>query len=439
MTIILIFATVSLLVATSSCTWIPPSQQNRQLITSSASFVSTSISSPSTEQETQSTPRLTTVLLKIGYDGAHFSGWCAGNPLDTDDAPRTSAEEPSSNNDSSSLPFRPSRRLRRRQARNHKRGHVRSVQGVFQKLLAKLYGDVDASRVVVEGCSRTDKGVHAQSMIAQVYCLSSTSLAAANSTIPTDPNISNIPGKKLAHPTSSWDDSSCFEPIPMDLSKLMYVLNRMLPHDVKVLGVAPVPVLSSSGEGVFHPSLNTESKTYQYTFSLGEIHDPTQWRTTWHLEYETSFSIAKARSVCQYLFLGTHDFTAFRGAPRGSDDKRRQETESTICTLSQVDIQETVDNTTFPGMSLSTYTVTVMGDRFLYKMMRFLVGAVVAVGTDKLTFHDIELALETGSWKGTDGRIKHFTCAPPHGLILKDVEYNVPLEWITCGNRISTC
>lgn len=28
----------------------------------------------------------------------------------------------------------------------------------------------------------------------------------------------------------------------------------------------------------FHPSLHTMFKTYQYTFSIGTIHDPMRWR-----------------------------------------------------------------------------------------------------------------------------------------------------------------
>lgn len=382
------------------------------------------------DQDDDVPPVLTTALLNISYDGAHFTGWSAANQA-VNEQHQTQHDEHinEQTEDLSSLPFRPSRRRRRRQPKSQKKGYVRSVEEVFQKPLAKLYGDVDPSRVVVEGCSRTDKGVHATSMIAQIYCLSSTT---SNAT--TCMSESNIPGKKLPHPSSSHDESPCFEPIPMDLPKLMYVLNRMLPRDVKVMGISPVPEISG---GVFHPSIHAQTKTYQYTFSVGQLHDPTR-RTTWHLEYETDFSIERAKQICQELLLGAHDFAAFRGAPRGSDDKRKQQQESTICKLSQVDIEENIDETSFPGLSLSTYTVTITGDRFLYKMMRFLVGAIVAVGTDKLTFEDIQLALETGSWEGEDGR-KQFTCAPPHGLILKDVSYNVPIEWTTCSNRVSSC
>lgn len=412
------FAATSLFVTCSyGYGWIPLSDDRQQTYTrrrhsrSCIFYSSPETKSQTTNQNEHCQPPLTTALLNISYDGAHFTGWSAANQ----DTAQTESEETFDSD--SSLPYRPSRRNRRRQGQ--RQGRVRSVQGVLRTQLAKLYGNVDPSRVVVEGCSRTDKGVHAQSMVAQFYCLTE------NFNNP----VARIPGKRIPHPVDSWDDS-CFEPLAMDLSKLMYVLNRMLPHDVKIRGVATLP--SIEGDIPYHPALNAISKTYQYTFSLGAVHDPTQWRHTWHLEHSTNFSILKTRQVCQELLMGTLDFKAFRGAPRGSDDKRRQETESTICTLSEVKLQEVIDETTFPGAPLSTYTLTVTGDRFLYKMMRFLVGALVAVGTDKLTMENVHHALESKSWKG-----KQFMCAPPHGLILKHVQYNEPIQWITCDNRMS--
>jgi tRNA U38,U39,U40 pseudouridine synthase TruA len=52
-----------------------------------------------------------------------------------------------------------------------KQGFVRPVEGVIRTHLAKLYGNIDPNRIIVEGCSRTDKGVHALQMMAHIYCL----------------------------------------------------------------------------------------------------------------------------------------------------------------------------------------------------------------------------------------------------------------------------
>jgi tRNA pseudouridine38-40 synthase len=60
--------------------------------------------------------------------------------------------------------------------------------------------------------------------------------------------------------------------------------------------------------------------------------------------------------------------------------------------------------------------VTVRGDRFLYKMVRRIVGALVAYGSGRLTQKDIRAALA--------GRpFQPFQTAPAQGLLLDSVEY----------------
>ncbi len=60
--------------------------------------------------------------------------------------------------------------------------------------------------------------------------------------------------------------------------------------------------------------------------------------------------------------------------------------------------------------------VSVEGDRFLYKMVRRIVGALVACGSGRLTQKDIRAALA--------GRpFQPFQTAPACGLLLDSVEY----------------
>ncbi len=61
-------------------------------------------------------------------------------------------------------------------------------------------------------------------------------------------------------------------------------------------------------------------------------------------------------------------------------------------------------------------TVTVRGGRFLYKMVRRIVGAMVACGSGRLTQRDIRAAL-------AGKHCRPFTTAPAHGLLLDSVEY----------------
>ena len=386
---------------------------------------------------------LTNAVIRISYDGTRFTGWSAAN----------------GKNDQS---------LQKKRKRNRRRGSVeefteaklpagfvRSVEGVLKENLAKLYGDVDPNtRIVVEGCSRTDKGVHATSMIAHIYCLKEECSIAPPPAIPNEsengetkedsasalPSV--IPGKRIPHPKSPTDDS-CFQVLPQNgnLSRMAFSFNRMRPSDVQITGIAPAPVMKD-GE-IFHASLSSRCKTYEYRISTGYLWDPTQRKTVWHVG-SSDLDLETIQKACE-LLRGTHDFSAFQGASRGSEDKRKRteqqkNPEGTVCTLYDLkfEVQHLSNihqNYYFPGVhpSLQNYNIVVKGDRFLYKMVRFLVGALVAVGCGKLTVADIERAITEGTWEmeGGNGKRKEFQCAPAHGLTLTHIDYgeDIAFDW----------
>ncbi len=120
------------------------------------------------------------------------------------------------------------------------------------------------------------------------------------------------------------------------------------------------------------------------------------------------------------MLQGRHDFASFQGAARGSDDKRKRLDQNSVCYLSHVSVTHTSS-----WLQTNTYTVTVTGDRFLYKMVRFFVGALVAVGRDQLTTEDIMRVLESGNRGNTT-----WECAPSHGLMLHDVKYDDHIDWL---------
>ena len=151
----------------------------------------------------------------------------------------------------------------------------------------------------------------------------------------------------------------------------------------------------------------------------------------------------KAQSVLS-IFQGEHNFTAFKGAFRGSERKSGKVVNPT-CYISRSIIQEEptdiVDQVNYPfadfqvgGMDagLITYTIQIEGNRFLYKMVRLIVGTVIAVGLGKVTKEDVISALNSGVWD--ESVRKYIVCAPAHGLMLKDVKYEhewEDMEWIT--------
>jgi tRNA pseudouridine38-40 synthase len=129
------------------------------------------------------------------------------------------------------------------------------------------------------------------------------------------------------------------------------------------------------------------------------------------------------------MIQGTHDFSFFQGAARGMTDKEKRLNASpgdNVCTMESVSIHETPitdSNVQLPNCFAKQYTMTITGDRFLYKMVRLLVGAVVDTGTGKLELDVLQAALDGNNAP------RRKTCAPAYGLLLQDVDYKTAVAW----------
>ena len=383
-------------------------------------------------------PPLTSALLKISFDGRRFTGWSASN--DPKPGERNVAAI-------SKKAWKRDRLQRGSKMEPRLKGYVRSVQGVLRGHLAKIYGNLDPQQIVVEGCSRTDKGVHARSMMAMIYGLhNDCSIARLGDTLNEGQSTSPVAGIGKVHPQNATDASS-FLPVPMDLPKLAFALNRMLPPDIRIAGIAPIPSVESPA--VFHPSLSTVTKTYVYAFSIGScddntrfIPDPTARRWVWHtptngggreFQSQHGLDMEKMEEACRIL-QGTHDFSSFQGAPRGATDRlKRQQApkDHGVCTLESILVKELPKEDCIPSPPTSTqYVVEVVGDRFLYKMVRFLVGALVDIGLSKNGSMDLEsLKNDLLGNPAHQNSARSFSCAPAHGLVLHSVDYGVDIDW----------
>jgi tRNA pseudouridine38-40 synthase len=361
-------------------------------------------------------PSTCCAILRLSYDGARFFGWSASNDNNGQSTTAVVLGQQQNKN---------RRRSRHRKSRlQAPTGIVRSVQGVLQECLAKLYGNVDKSMIVVEGCSRTDKGVHATGNIAMIY---GVVVNKRDSIIPTK------------------ETGEChYLPLPMngDLSRIAFSMNRMLPPDLRIVGIAPAPN-NLPDDVIFHPSISSVSKTYVYSVAVGGdgmITDPISNRWVWQYAStaeggnKSSFDLPMVQQACQIL-QGTHNFAAFQGAPRGKTDKAKQQTSSTICTLYSIEVavltKQQNGNPRIPAAP--TYSVTITGDRFLYKMVRFLVGALVDIGVGKRSVEDLQQALDDplGAAHSSSTKKLFTTCAPAHGLVLQHVKYGTQIvfDW----------
>jgi tRNA U38,U39,U40 pseudouridine synthase TruA len=281
---------------------------------------------------------LTSAVLKIAYDGTHFRGWTGSSHRNNSTKHKSTSHDKQTRRQS-----RRSRTLQRKGSGFIKGSDsIRTVEQALKISLAKLYGNVPPDNVMFDSCSRTDAGVHATSLIAQFYCLS-------HNREDFDIDVTSNNTWAQLRPHSPTDTN--FLPLPFDLSKLIFVLNRMLPPDVRVIASSPVPIVqgntptrgfqdvnqlnvqfdSSSQTALpFHPTLHVKSKTYTYQFSVGPVQDPIRSQYVWHLDGSSNRAVGmNGKKFClkraveaASVFVETiqpRDYSAFRSAFRGNE------------------------------------------------------------------------------------------------------------------------
>lgn len=166
-------------------------------------------------------------------------------------------------------------------------------------------------------------------------------------------------------------------------SRLLKALNAHLPHDIRILEL---------GYQQFHPTLDAISKEYHYQICCEPVQDPTLRLYSWHFHHELN---RQAMDLAAKNLIGTHDFSAFAN----------EEEKDPICTVESIE---------FKGDHF-----VIKGNRFLYKMVRNLVGTLVYVGCGKIPTCQLPTILAS-----RDRKLAGVT-APAHGLYLHQVNYPV--------------
>ncbi len=176
----------------------------------------------------------------------------------------------------------------------------------------------------------------------------------------------------------------------LDLAKYKKSINSLLPSSLVVLEI------EEACQG-FHPTLDNYGKTYQY-FVCNTAHQLPKHRFfSWHVP--SPINLTKMRIAAKKL-LGEHDFSAFCNELSSSN-------KNPLCTLHSIDIEEENGQLIF----------TVTGDRFLFRMMRNLVGTLVYIGLGKIPPENLAQILESKK------RANAGVTAPAHGLHLIEVFY----------------
>ncbi|ANQ08756.1 tRNA pseudouridine synthase [Plasmodium coatneyi] len=362
-------------------------------------------------------PKLTNILLIVDYDGTNYSGW-------------TGIENCSD--------------IYLRATRNYKNGTTEkrkaptgdskcdTVQNTILNCLLQIHGygyemkkqegEVKSNLKAFEfiGVSRTDKGVHAKEYVCQYV--------------------------------------SYERPPPCDgnLHKVKMALNGLLNKDIRILGVLNAPFPD------FNVRFNNLGKIYTYNFDVRVPSQPLERNYAWQLyddprfafllrgktireevisddlhcggeaaepptqlstELPTQpdvshclhiinrqggsnptipFDMEKIKECCK-LFIGHHNFEFFRGTLKGTEKQKKVDP---FCNIYFLELHELRSN---------IYQFVIQGDRFLYHMIRIIVGTLLQVGVGLLEYEDVRDALHFSK------PLKVKLCAPAQGLCLTKI------------------
>ena len=168
-------------------------------------------------------------------------------------------------------------------------------------------------------------------------------------------------------------------------------LTSHLPPAIAVLRAAKVP-------SNFDPRKRPLWKRYRYSILRSQVEDPFSSERTWRIGQP--LDVAAMQREAEPL-VGEHDFAAFRS----THDQRT----TTVRRLHEVVVRE---DTLDPRL----LHVEVRGDRFLYNMVRIIVGSLVDVGRGRIAPGSTARALASRS------RLDLGMTAPSAGLCLDHVE-----------------
>jgi tRNA pseudouridine38-40 synthase len=177
----------------------------------------------------------------------------------------------------------------------------------------------------------------------------------------------------------------------VDPERLRRAANSRLPDDILVRHI------EEAGE-CFNARFQAVAKHYRYALWADDDKPPpeeTRFVHHWYRPLEVQPMIEAARHL-----VGTHDFKSFETT--GSQPRP-----TTVCVLSRVAVERI-------GPRIH---VDVVGDRFLYNMVRNIVGTLLEVGRGHWRADDLPRILEARD------RSAAGPTAPPAGLMLMEVFY----------------
>ncbi len=172
-----------------------------------------------------------------------------------------------------------------------------------------------------------------------------------------------------------------------DPGRTVYKLNFLLPGDISVLGMTPVP------DGA-HARFDAREREYRYFIETRK--NPFTRHASW--QYYVPLDLERMNRAAASL-LEYDDFTSFA--------KLNSNNRTNICRILRADWQADGDLLRF----------TIRADRFLRNMVRSIVGTLVDVGRGRYTPEEFRAIVESRDLSRSSAG------APAQGLFLSDVRY----------------
>ena len=210
-----------------------------------------------------------------------------------------------------------------------------TVQASIHKILKKI---CKYQSCTISAASRTDSGVHAQGQVAKITIA-----------------------------------------IAIDSGKLLLGMNSLLPDDIRILQCEPCAA-------EFNPNMDCKSKEYHYYFCTDPIYNPVLNDFVAHISSNRKspatepLDIELMQRACK-LFIGGHDFYNFA--------RRDANIGSTFRTIFSCEILQAQPST----FGNEIYYLKIVGNGFLRHMIRYIAGALFALGRSQLSLNDISEAL----------------------------------------------
>ena len=163
--------------------------------------------------------------------------------------------------------------------------------------------------------------------------------------------------------------------LAIESKKLLLGMNSLLPSDIRIEQCEPCAA-------VFNPNKDSKCKEYHYYFCTDTVYNPVLNETVMHIPSNSSESldIKRMKQACK-LFMGEHDFYSFA--------KRDTTMSSTFRTIVSCEILQ-VQPSPFGNQ---VYTIKIVGEGFLRYMVRYIAGAIFALGRNEISLSDISEAL----------------------------------------------